>query len=499
MMEQGQLIASEVLPKVGDEFRRAARDGGAYKKALEGLRVTEGQFSTEVQRSADTIFKSGFEKGLSELYKELSTQLKGTTSSQKDLGNIYNKFFKLITLGIKVVTPLLESLVQIVSFSVDGFYETAKGIGTATDNLKTMSPALYDAAKAVGVLAFAFNTLLGKVLVVFGALQEIVSLFNDDLVGKLEQQMGKQINLKTMRQEVIVETKEGIFSGEDYGVNVNLKVDKDLKSFEDINKFLEDNNLTATGFAESMGMKVADLKTSVENGLSDSIKTALKTYTLDENMKEQAEKLGGSFEELITSVEDGALSLKEFSSVVRGISNSVADSDGVIAAVSSLSLELVLAVAALVSFKKGLGSIAEKIFGIKSPDKAVKNTSKSGGYMKELLAFLTNPTTIASGALAAPVLYSAAKMSEDPTASLESIKESGLYSGRFNQANRFMEAQQRQQLQNSVNQTINLSGFEIPITITNPSDLDEVRRAGQAAGEGFLTTLELSNLLKGGR
>ena len=81
-MEQGKLLSAEVLPKVSKELRKSAEEGGAYLKALEGLQVTEGQFKTKIQRSADTIFNSGFEKGISGLYKELSEQLDNSMGTQ---------------------------------------------------------------------------------------------------------------------------------------------------------------------------------------------------------------------------------------------------------------------------------------------------------------------------------------------------------------------------------------------------------------------------------
>ena len=91
MMERGELLASDVLPKVAEEFRRTAREGGAYEEALKSLRTQKGRFVTESQRAADTIFKSGFEEGLAELYGELQNQLGETGKAQEDMGKIIGK------------------------------------------------------------------------------------------------------------------------------------------------------------------------------------------------------------------------------------------------------------------------------------------------------------------------------------------------------------------------------------------------------------------------
>ena len=404
MMEQGQLIASEVLPKVGDEFRKAARDGGAYKKALEGLRATEGQFSTEVQRSADTIFKSGFEKGLSQLYKELSTQLKGTTASQKDLGNIYNKFFKLITLGIKVVTPLLETLIRVSAKVVDGWYEIFTAGGRVLDTLGEMNPKFREAAQGVLFLGLAFKSLYGKIILAVGAIEELMSLFDDKLLGRLETSLGKQINFATMTQQ-----------------NIELR---------------DDGKYYAKGEKSGLGFNAKDLESLSKDPLAVGAAAA------------------------------GIM-------LVYGV------------------LKKILGVVTAISTGAGLKKAAKYV-----PDR-VNNVGKGVG-----IGSFVNPVTAAATTLAAPIVYSAARMSQNPSQALEDVKSSGMYSGRLQMAERMSnELQQRQMSSQGINQTINLSGFEIPITITNPSDLDEARRAGQAASEAFSSTLEdrLSSLLKGGR
>ncbi len=211
MMERGELMAADVLPKVASEFRRTAREGGAYTEALKALRVQKGKFLTESQRAADTIFKSGFEEGLSELYGELSSQLKTTGKSQEDLGNIYNKFFKMLKVAIKGLTPIIEALIQVVSKGVDILEVSAKGWVMLYEALKDFSPLARDVAVGIGMISLAFTTLAGKLLFVLGLFQEVASLFDDKLVGKLEASLGYQVNLKEGTRTGLRQDEKGQF------------------------------------------------------------------------------------------------------------------------------------------------------------------------------------------------------------------------------------------------------------------------------------------------
>ena len=172
MMEQGQLVSSEVLPKVAAELKKAALEGGAFDKALKGLRVTEGQMITESQRAGNKIFKSGFSEGLSELYKTIGDLLKDAGPQLEKLGAIFGKVFKGIAHALRVVEPYLKLV-------IDNF-EVLFGAG------------MLFKIKAMGLaLARTFLPLTAAVV----AAEELASLMSDKLVGGIEKQAGMQINL----------------------------------------------------------------------------------------------------------------------------------------------------------------------------------------------------------------------------------------------------------------------------------------------------------------
>lgn len=193
MMEMGQLVSSEVLPKVAAEFKRAAIEGGAYEKALKGLRVTEGQLITQSQRAGNTIFKSGFSEGLSELYKTIADLLKDSGPQLEKLGKIFGRVFKGIAHAIRILEPFLKAV-------IDNF-EVLFG-AAALSRVAAMSSAMGGLAAA---MARAFLPLTAAVI----AAEELASLMSDKLVGGIEKKMGKQINFLDKTVSDLKRDKEG--------------------------------------------------------------------------------------------------------------------------------------------------------------------------------------------------------------------------------------------------------------------------------------------------
>lgn len=198
----GQLVSSEVLPKVAAELKKSALAGGAFEQALKGLRVTEGQLMTESQRAGNTIFKSGFEEGLSSLYKTISELLKTSGPQLEKLGKIFGNVFKGVAHVIKVLEPTLKMFIDNMELIV----------GTAAlYKLARMQKAvrLFSTATAAG-MARAFLPIYAAV----AALEEISSFFSDSIVGNFEASMGHQINIGEKKVSKIVEKDGKLFKGE---------------------------------------------------------------------------------------------------------------------------------------------------------------------------------------------------------------------------------------------------------------------------------------------
>ena len=190
-MENGQLVSSEVLPKVAAELKKAALEGGAFEQALKGLRVTEGQMITESQRAGNKIFKSGFSEGLSELYKTISEILKNAGPQLEKLGDIFGKVFKVIAHGLRVIEPYMK-------IAIDNFW------------------TLFGAASIARILTMgaALRTAFLPLTIAAAAAEELASWLSDDIIGVAEMATGKQVNLRDMTESTIIKKDGKFFKGD---------------------------------------------------------------------------------------------------------------------------------------------------------------------------------------------------------------------------------------------------------------------------------------------
>ncbi len=189
MMERGELMASEVLPKVAKEFARTARDGGALAKAMETARVQQRRFVTGAQEASDTIFQGGFGKGLSDMFKELTDSLGESTKGMEGLGKVYKLFFDLVTQGAKVAIPILDSL-----FFVLGEISEVLNAVFVNDTATTLA-GIAAVTLAIKRLDLVFKSFYARLFLTLGVLDEVFSFFVAGRVGMLEKLMGTDIAL----------------------------------------------------------------------------------------------------------------------------------------------------------------------------------------------------------------------------------------------------------------------------------------------------------------
>lgn len=194
-MELGTLIASEVLPKVAKEYRKAALEGGAYELALKGLTVTEGKFLTQSQKAGDKIFKGGFSVGLAKLYDDLAKLLRDMGPQLEKFGDLFGRVFKGLAHAILVLEPLLKVLI---------------------DNLEIAFGAamIYKISTFATATQVALRKAFLPIFAAVAAVEELASLMNDKLVGGIERSLGFQVNLKDGTTSAFTEKDGKLIAGE---------------------------------------------------------------------------------------------------------------------------------------------------------------------------------------------------------------------------------------------------------------------------------------------
>lgn len=167
-MEQGQVLASDILPKVAKEMSRVANSGGALEEKYKTARVAQGRFFTQLEQAQNTIFQGGMDEGLGSFFNDLSHSLKELAPLLKVFGRIFKVAFTLIGSAIRLVSVPFQMLGSL--------------LGTITDALGEFSSLLivgFGAAfiakfslitKMVKDMGTAFTGLAGKISLAVAAL-----------------------------------------------------------------------------------------------------------------------------------------------------------------------------------------------------------------------------------------------------------------------------------------------------------------------------------------
>ena len=238
MMENGELLAADVLPKVAIEMRKMANAGGALEQKLMTTRVQQGRFFKELETAQNIIFKSGFDKGLANMFNSLANGLVDSKKGLEGLGKTFKWFFDTVALGVKIIMPVLDSFFFVTgevfgainnlnNFLGNNFFSTALlvtgallGITKIFKSFPVLAQALpflgrgfktvgKDAAKSTSSVVIFGHAIKGALrapltiaLLVIAALDEIFSLFTKGRVGVLEEFLfgGKDIGFDSIEE-----------------------------------------------------------------------------------------------------------------------------------------------------------------------------------------------------------------------------------------------------------------------------------------------------------
>jgi tape measure domain-containing protein len=117
LMQDGKLYAKDILPAFAKQLRLAAK--GGLDKALDSNRIAMNRLIFATQEASNELFKSGFGRGLTELFNQLSTSIRDLIPLFKGLGRIAGSALEIISKGIKLITPPLQFLGTILDKLTD--------------------------------------------------------------------------------------------------------------------------------------------------------------------------------------------------------------------------------------------------------------------------------------------------------------------------------------------------------------------------------------------
>lgn len=146
MMERGELIATEVLPKLSKGLKAMAVDSGGFAAGMKTSNKEMARFGTTFQMNMAKMFNAGMETGLAGFFKGLT-----------GLMEYMSPMFRVIG---KVLGTVLETLSTIALAA----YQIIRPVGIL---FETLIAGADDGTDSVGILMKTFYLLLAAILTPF--------------------------------------------------------------------------------------------------------------------------------------------------------------------------------------------------------------------------------------------------------------------------------------------------------------------------------------------
>lgn len=171
MLKNGELLAKDILPLVGDEFKAAAQKGGAFEKSLKSNRVAMMRLRTTLQLAQKNFFDSGFGSELTNTFNGLTDAIDNNQNAFKSLGEIAGNVMKgfseagyTVYNSFILIEALIKKYAPQLSKTFEGFGNTAAyatGIAIFTGAIFKLAGALKWLVSFANPLKGLLGTLAG--------------------------------------------------------------------------------------------------------------------------------------------------------------------------------------------------------------------------------------------------------------------------------------------------------------------------------------------------
>lgn len=128
MMERGELIASEVLPKVSKEFAKSARSGGALGMMLNTNEKAMQRMKNEFTKFKKALFDTRFNAATVRFYETLIDSMKVLTPLMKGLGNFLGGLVDGFTLLWKVIVTVTRKITELANIKLPDWLTEGSGM-----------------------------------------------------------------------------------------------------------------------------------------------------------------------------------------------------------------------------------------------------------------------------------------------------------------------------------------------------------------------------------
>ncbi|ELO6878160.1 tape measure protein [Escherichia coli] len=261
MMKNGELLAKDILPLVGDEFKAAAQKGGAFEKSLKSNRVAMMRLRTTMQLAQKNFFDSGFGSQLTNTFNDLTDAIDNNQDAFKTLGAIAGNVIEGFTDAADTVYNsfiLIEALIKRYAPELSKTFEKFGDTAGYAAGIALFTGAIFKLAGALKWLVSFANPLKGLLgtLAGIGALGGIATPGTDNAKpgkkgkpAKASKGMGFSIGLPAIMAGVSLSNRLDEVQADPQGFLAKVQANNDRPTmWTDIKNFFADH---AQGFTNA--------------------------------------------------------------------------------------------------------------------------------------------------------------------------------------------------------------------------------------------------------
>lgn len=173
-MEDGKLLAGDVLPKVAKELRKTAKSGGALDNAMDMNRISMNRMITAFQEMGQAFFESGFGGVMTNLFDGIRDAVVGLTPTVKVLSAVFSGFFEVVSLPLRLLAASIADLANMFGLSeVEGekFISTMKTIGAVIGAVA----AIFLVSNPIGLMVTGISLAVAGITLLISKWKDLVA------------------------------------------------------------------------------------------------------------------------------------------------------------------------------------------------------------------------------------------------------------------------------------------------------------------------------------
>lgn len=176
LLDKGKIMSAEFLPKFAEEIRKTVRETGQLQASINSVRATRVAFLTSFKEALGKGFNEAA-SGMADFWTSLYSFMEFNQDAFKAFGEVVGLFFRILSYGITLVTPIFyvwSQLVESVRVSLNEAFDPS----ITRDKLGPFTTM-------VRILGGVFLILAGAVQYLIGTLQEAYALKDQNGFGEI--------------------------------------------------------------------------------------------------------------------------------------------------------------------------------------------------------------------------------------------------------------------------------------------------------------------------